>query len=119
MSHTVTIKTVITDLSSIQLACRRLKLPEPVLGEVRLFDRVAIGIGIQLDGWRFPVCIESDGNLLYDNFGGFWGVPEKLDQFQQMYAVEKAKLEARKQGYQFSESVLADGSIRLQVLVEA
>ena len=119
MSHTVTIKTKITDLAAIQSACQRLKLPQPTQGEVRLFDRVAIGIGVQLDGWRFPVCIESDGNLLFDNFGGFWGVPEKLDQFQQAYAVEKAKLEARKQGYTCQESVLADGSIRLSVMVEA
>ncbi len=119
MSHTVTIKTKITDMVAIQSACTRLKLPQPTQGEVRLFDRIAQGIGVQLDGWRFPVCIESDGNLLFDNFGGFWGTPEKLDQFTQAYSVEKAKLEARKQGYQCSESVLADGSIRLQVLVEA
>ena len=119
MSHTVTIRTQVRDFHAIQAACQRLKLPQPIQGEVRLFDRVAQGIGVQLDGWRFPVCIESDGNLLFDNFGGFWGVPEKLDQFQQAYAVEKAKLEARKQGYQCSESVLADGSIRLNVMVEA
>ena len=119
MSHTVSVKTKITDMVAIQSACTRLKLPQPTQGEIRLFDRVTQGIGIQLDDWRFPVCIDSDGNLLFDNFGGFWGVPEKLDQFQQMYAVEKAKLEARKQGYTCQESVLADGSIRLNVLVEA
>jgi len=119
MSHTVTIQTQIRDFQAIQAACQRLKLSQPTQGEVRLFDRVTSGIGVQLDGWRFPVCIESDGNLLYDNFGGFWGVPEKLDEFQQAYAVEKAKLEARKQGYHCSESVQADGSIRLNVLVEA
>ena len=119
MSHTVTIKTKITDLAAIQSACNRLKLPQPAKGEIKLFDRVAQGIGVQLDGWRFPVCIEADGNLLYDNFSGFWGVPEKLDQFQQAYAVEKAKLEARKQGYTCQESVLADGSVRLSVMVEA
>jgi hypothetical protein len=119
MSHTVTIQTKITDLQAIQAACHRLKVLQPIQGEIRLFDRVANGIGIHLEGWRFPVCIESSGNLLYDNFGGFWGLPEKLDQFQQAYAVEKAKLEARKQGYQCSESLLADGSIRLNVLVGA
>ena len=117
MSHTVTIKTKITDMAAIQAACHRLKLPQPSQGDVRLFDRVAQGIGVQLEDWRFPVCIEPDGNLLFDNFGGFWGVPEKLDQFQQAYGVEKAKLEARKQGYQCSESMLADGSIRLNVLL--
>ncbi len=119
MSHTVTIKTLITDLAAIQSACERLKLPQPTQGDVRLFDRVTQGIGIQLEDWRFPVCIEADGNLLFDNFGGFWGVPEKLDQFQQAYAVCKATIEARKQGYTCQESVLADGSIRLNVLVGA
>ena len=48
MSHTVTIKTKITDLAAIQAACQRLKLPQPTQGEVRLFDRVASGIGVQL-----------------------------------------------------------------------
>jgi len=119
VSHTVTIKTKITDLVAIQAACQRLKLTQPTKGEVRLFDRVAQGIGVHLDGWRFPICVESDGNLLYDNFGGFWGTPERLDQFQQMYAVCKATIEVRKQGYQCSESVLADGSVRLNVMVEA
>jgi hypothetical protein len=119
MSHTVTIRTQITDIHAIKSACQRLKLPQPITGEVKLFDRVAHGTGVQLEGWRFPVCVEPDGNLLYDNFGGFWGVPEKLDQFQQMYAVCKATIEARKQGYQCSEAVLADGSIRLQVVMEA
>ena len=119
MSHTVTIKTKITDMVAIQAACHRLKLTQPTKGEVRLFDRVAQGIGVHLDGWRFPICVESDGNLLFDNFGGFWGNPERLDQFQQAYAVEKAKLEARRQGFTCQESVLADGSIRLNVLVGA
>lgn len=119
MSHTVTIRTQIRDFHAIQAACERLKLPQPTQGDVRLFDRVAQGIGVQLDDWRFPVCIDSDGNLLYDNFGGFWGLPEKLDHFQQAYAVCKATIEARKQGYTCQESVLADGSIRLNVLVEA
>ena len=119
MSHTVTVKSLITDLAAIQAACHRLKLPQPIQGEVRLFDRIAQGVGVQLDGWRFPVCIEADGNLLFDNFGGFWGIPEKLDQFQQAYAVCKATLEARRQGFTCQESVMADGSICLNVLVEA
>lgn len=119
MSHTVVVQAQITDLTAIKAACHRLKLPQPIQGEVKLFDRIAYGIGVSLEGWLFPICIEADGNLLFDNFQGLWGSTEMLDKFQQMYVVEKAKLEARKQGYQCSESVLADGSIRLNVLVEA
>ena len=115
MSHTVTIKTKITDIQAIQAACHRLKLAQPITGDVRLFDRIATGIGVQLDGWRFPVCIEIDGNLLFDNFGGFWGNPERLGEFQQIYAIEKATIEARKQGHSCQESLQTDGSIHLFV----
>jgi hypothetical protein len=34
----------------------------------------------------------------------------------QSYAVEKAKLEARKKGYQVNEQQLQDGSIKLQII---
>ena len=120
MSHTLTIKTEIRDFAANGSTCRRLKLAPPTpLGLVKLFDRSAVGFGVNLDGWRFPIVIEPSGNLLSDCFGGFWGNPENLGEFQPMYAVEKAKLEARKQGYTCQESVLADGSIRLLVLVDA
>jgi hypothetical protein len=39
-----------------------------------------------------------------------------LDGFLQSYAVEKAKLEARKKGFSVNETALQDGSIRLQIL---
>ena len=54
MSHTVTIKTKITDIQAIQSACQRLKLPQPTQGEVQLFDRVASGIGVQLPVKNYP-----------------------------------------------------------------
>jgi hypothetical protein len=38
-----------------------------------------------------------------------------LDEFMQGYAVERAKLEARKQGYTASEQLLADGSIKVTI----
>ncbi len=45
----------------------------------------------------------------------FWGDQGHLDHFLQMYAVEKAKLEARKKGYAVSEQALQDGSIRVSI----
>ncbi len=38
-----------------------------------------------------------------------------LHRFLQAYAVEKATIEARRQGYSVSEAMLADGSVRLTV----
>ncbi len=45
----------------------------------------------------------------------FWGAQRSLDLFLQAYAVEKAKLEARKRGHNVTEQSLADGSIKLCV----
>ena len=72
---------------------------------------------VQFPGWQYPVVLDiSSGNIHFDNFEGHWGEQQQLDQFLQMYAVEKAKLEARKRGYQVSEQALQDGSIKLQII---
>jgi hypothetical protein len=53
----------------------------------------------------------------FDNYGGRWGKQEELDRFLQAHAVEKAKLEARKQAYNVTEQTLTDGSIKIVVQV--
>ena len=45
------------------------------------------------------------------------GEQRQLDRFMQAYAVEKAKIESRRQGYAVTERPLADGSIKLVVQV--
>jgi hypothetical protein len=47
----------------------------------------------------------------------FWGEQKHLDAFLQAYAVEKAKIEARRKGHSVTEQSLADGSIKLIVRV--
>ena len=116
MSHLVTVKTQVRDHIAIQSACDRLKLPAPVFGKARLFTSEATGWQVALPKWKFPVVCETDrGEVKFDNFGGHWGDQSQLDAFLQAYAVEKAKLEARKQGHSVSEQQLADGSIRMQI----
>jgi hypothetical protein len=64
------------------------------------------------------VCDVSSGRLRYDNYGGAWGEGRELDRFLQAYALEKAKLEARRQGHTvLRELSLPDGSIRLTIQV--
>jgi hypothetical protein len=46
-----------------------------------------------------------------------WGAPEHLGRFLQAYAVEKARIEARRKGYAATEQVLADGSIKVTLSV--
>ena len=53
----------------------------------------------------------------YDNYNQQWGRQEQLGRFLQSYAVEKARIEARKRGHQVVEQSLADGSIKLTIQV--
>jgi hypothetical protein len=116
MSHIVEIRTEIRDAAAVTAACHRLQLPQPVHKTARLFVDEAAGLAIELPGWRYPVvCDLATGQVRYDNYLGYWGEQRHLDAFLQAYAVEKAKIEARKQGHSSSEQQLADGSIKLTI----
>ncbi len=118
MSHVVEIQTEVRDPVAVRSACERLKLPAPVQGSHRLFGGEIVGLGVELPKWRYPVvCDTASGHVRYDNFGGRWGDQARLDEFLQSYAVEKAKIEARRKGHTCTEQQLADGSIKLTVNV--
>jgi hypothetical protein len=117
MSHIVSIQTKVRDPAAVAAACQRLGLAAPVQGTARLYGGEASGLLVQLPGWQYPAVIDTaSGEVRYDNFGGRWGEQAQLDRFLQLYAVEKAKLEARKKGYQVSEQALQGGAIRLQII---
>ena len=120
MSHIVQIQTEVRDPIAVRSACNRLGLPEPKLGKHKLFSGEVVGLGVELPVWRYPVVCQLDtGQVQYDNFSGRWGDQARLDEFLQSYAVERAKLEARKQGHTVTEQPLEDGSIKLTVQVGA
>lgn len=116
MSHIVQIETQVRDPLAIQAACRRLNWPAPEQRTAKLFTQEVTGLAVELPDWLYPVvCNTATGELQYDNFGGRWGDEAHLHRFLQAYAVERAKLEARKQGHSVQEQTLADGSIRVQI----
>jgi hypothetical protein len=118
MSHVVTVRSEIRDAGAVQAACQRLRLPAPVQGTHKLFTSHATGLAVQLPKWRYPaVCDLATGQVQYDNFRGHWGEQKHLDAFLQGYAVEKAKIEARRQGHICTEQPLANGSIKLTISV--
>ena len=118
MSHIVQIKTEVRDEVAVQSACQRLHLPKPVRGTYELYSSTETGLGIELPHWKYPVVADtSTGQLRYDNYSGRWGAQEFLDQFLQGYAVERAKIEARRRGHSVTEQKLEDGSVKLTVSV--
>lgn len=118
MSHIVEIKTEVSDEAAVKAACVRLQIPTPEHKTVRLFSATATGLCVQLPGWSYPVvCNLQTGQVSFDNYNGAWGEQSRLNQFLQAYAVEKAKIEARKKGHTVTETSLQDGSIRVTVRV--
>ena len=118
MSHIVEIKTEVRDEAAVHAACERLHLSPPSRGTFALYNSTETGLGIELPNWRYPVVANIDtGQLRYDNYNGRWGDQEYLNQFLQMYCVEKAKIESRKRGHSVTEQKLDNGSIKLTVNV--
>ena len=118
MSHIVEIKTEIRDEAAVKAACVRLQIPTPEHNTVRLFNAMATGLCVQLPGWSYPVvCDLQSGAVQFDNYNGRWGEQKHLNSFLQAYAVEKARIEARKKGHAVSETRLQDGSIRVTIRV--
>ena len=118
MSHIVEIKTEVRDEQAVKAACARLNLAPPEHKTTRLFNATATGLCVQLPGWSYPVVANLEsGQVSYDNYQGHWGRQEELNKFLQAYAVEKAKIEARKKGHTCSETRLDDGSIRVTIRV--
>lgn len=121
MSHIVQIKTEVRDATAVSAACKRLGLDQPVAGHHVLFaGQSADGLAVKLPGWHFAAVFNVEtGEAHYDNYNGSWGKQEELDKFLQAYAVEKAIYEAQKGGYSVYEETLPDGSIKLNITVEA
>jgi hypothetical protein len=118
MSHTVQIQTQVRDAVAVEAACRRLGLPQPEHGTFELFSGSATGLAVRLSGWHYPVvCDLTSGQARYDNYNGRWGEQRQLDNFMQAYAVEKARIEARKKGHSVVEQPLPNGSIKLVIHV--
>ena len=118
MSHIVKVTTQIKDAAAVAAACRRLGLAEPAVETVKLFTSQATGLAVRLSGWRYPiVCDLASGQVKYDDYGGRWGEKARLEAFLQAYAVEKARIEARRRGHSVTEQQLADGSVKLTIQV--
>jgi hypothetical protein len=114
----VSITTEVRDHAAVSAACRRLELPLPLSGTAQLFSGQAAGLIVRLPDWTYPVVINTTtGQVRYDNYNGAWGNQAELDHFLQIYAVEKARIEARKKGHHVTEQSLADGSIKLTIRV--
>lgn len=118
MSHIVSVTTQVKDSTALAAACQRLRLKPPLAGTHRLFAGEVEGLAVELPDWRYPAVFQLEmGAVQYDTFEGRWGDTAELDRLMQAYAVERARMEARRAGHSVVETPLTDGSIKLTITV--
>lgn len=108
MSHTMNIALELKDMDALKAACDRIPgctMPDTI-GEYRLFEsKLEVGRAVYLPTWELPVVVKRDGSVAYDNYGGRWGDLSRLHELKAYYGLEKAKIEARRNGYSVWEEV--------------
>ncbi len=113
MSHIVQIKTQIRDAAAVEAACRRLGLKMPLRRTAKLFSGEASGLTVELLRLAIP-----GGDRRFSAAAGSptttsvvaGEAKRQFEAFIQSYAVEKARIEARKRGHSVTEQKLPDGS---------
>lgn len=116
MSHLVTINIELKDKQATIAACNRLGWQVKENTQIVYADgKNPKGTVIYIPGWRYPITITNDGNVVGDNYNGAWGDPAKLNQLKQAYGAEVVWIMARRQGRSVYESQNQDGSLILTV----
>jgi len=93
MSHNTTFESNINDLSIAKRVVEELGGSFIDLGseqQIRLYGgNTALGVArIEMPGWRYPIAVTKDGNLVYDHFGANSGSMDKFHKFLQRYNQE-------------------------------
>jgi gamma-glutamylcyclotransferase (GGCT)/AIG2-like uncharacterized protein YtfP len=114
MSHTMNIALSMNDVEALKRAARRMGCRVVENAKVQLYSSVEEGTAVYLPGWRYPAVVKDDGSVACDTYNGQWGDEKKLNELTAYYGLEKAKLEAEKQGYSVEE-VEENDTIKLRV----
>lgn len=120
MSKVVKLNLNITKLDLLLKAAAEQQLTVEQNVTVHLFSATVHGLAIHLPGWRYPVVVDANGQLHYDNYNGHWGDAAKLTELVQAYSREVVLDTMRQQGFEYplyTEEEEADGTLVLTVTV--
>ena len=68
-------------------------------GTHRLYGSSHTGMAFKFPKWYYPVVIDKEGNIFYDNYNGAWGNSADIEKFQEMYATEVIRAECGRLGW--------------------
>lgn len=109
-SHTVTVKVEYRDPDALRGAVEALGGSWLGLGSHRLYESGEFsGHGLRLPGWEYPLVLQADGSLAYDDFRGRWGNVADLERLKSAYAQQVCRQQAQVQGWLCEQQ--QDGSL--------
>lgn len=86
MSHTVTVDVKFKNQEVAVKVAESMGALVLGNGSHRLYSSSHTGTGIHLRNWQYPIVIDADGKMFYDNFNGRWGDSKDVEAFQEAYA---------------------------------
>lgn len=98
-SHTTTVKVKLRPGSALEAAIRALGGTVLGVGQHKLFQGMCYGLGFNLPGWRYPLVLQEDGTLQYDDYNGNWGNVQDIAKLEGVFAVEAAVEQAQQLGW--------------------
>lgn len=99
MSHTVTIDVKVKNTDVFAQAVEAAGGKILGQGTHRLFSTQNTGFGIQMPGWSYPIVVETDGSLKFDDYHGRWGDVTQLHKLTDDYAQLVVKNECDNLGW--------------------
>lgn len=91
MSHTTTIKTKIKNLKTFEKIAKTNNVQSLGYKRIKLYSSEAIGFAYQIPGWKYPIIIQNDGSIVFDNYNNHWGHINDLNKLVGDYAKEIIK----------------------------
>lgn len=115
MSHVIELKIKLSDPAALRDAAQVLGLELTESQTVSFYSASVTGTAIRLPEWRYPVIVEADGTVRYDNYDGRWGDIATLNNLVQEYTAQIVESQARAAGQYAWREEREDGTLVLRV----
>lgn len=119
MSHIASVAVALKDLKILEQVCRETRVPVEIKPQkVKLYSASVKAVAcLKLPGWAYPVAVQANGAVLFDNYDGKWGDMKELNRLLQSYSVAVVIQQARRMGRAVRRKDRPDGTVVIQMKI--
>jgi len=117
MSHTVKVKTNLSDVDKLRTACAALGYGLKLdVERVKLFQgSIENAHEVSIPGWRYPVAVKGT-EIFFDNYNGAWGDPKLLKRLENRYGMLLVEERAKARGESTRWTTDEQGRTQLEII---